>query len=623
MRPFQASYPHFPNQNQSEGENKSSALPQVKMQNPNNYAPCNSQPHQNNPHYPVQLNNPNTYLSNGNGNYPSNHSPHLPNIANHHQLPMQNIQIAYPQSQFFSQNTVPQVHGHHQSAPQNGIMSQPCFANNRPQLTNMPFGQLNYHFPHHANQINGLSYGQFSQLIGRPQVQPFSMPPCLHPSMGSLNQGALPPGSQNVFLMNPQSVVANPNHIAQNTQGQNICIASTMGQNALQASAMNCQHIQKNSVPSFNNGHTQIQQTQNNVQSGVFEKSQGNHAKDGGRNISNISERNSQEKDFTRNKQSYAKRESRNMRFLKSNIHPVTNSKGNFRSFEGRGPNGKGSRNPHSAKCKQGAGEERQSPRSLPLNYTQEEIQKWREERRKNHPSGSNLQKKPDDQRHSESVDLDAQKRRQQLKEIIAKQAELGVEVAEIPKDYLLDSEKQANETDQNATSAEKRCKKRGGKRQKHGRFNRSNKKQKLEDNDSSPRPAMHKKNPTLLQKLFTADIKREKSQLLQAFRFMVLNNFFVDWPKKPVEFPSIMINTMASGSEPGKESSPYQGNGLVSTSEMNVLDNCKGLDEHDTSPDDVADTNNHENKIISHHSKETESFGVERSDGEDGQISE
>lgn len=443
--------------------------------------------------------------------------------------------------------------------------------------------------------------------------------------------------------MNPQSVMGNPNQIAQNAPGQNICVPSAMGQNGLQEAAMNGQHVQKNPVSSLNNGHAQMQQIQNNMQSGVLGKSQGNHAIGSGGNISNINGRNPQENDFTRNKQNYPNGESRNTRFQKTNNHPVTNSKGNFRSFEGKGSNDKGSKNPHQSKNNPEAGVEKQSARSIPFKYAQEEIQKWRDERRKNFPLRSKIEKKPENQANSESVDLEAQKRRkQELKEILAKQAELGVEVAQIPKVYLMDSENQTNETEQNAASAEKSCNNRGGKKQKHlsepekqtdeteqnaasaetsytnrgggkqkhpleserqtnetkqnaeksfkkragkrQKRNRSNMKQKAEGNDSSPRPEIQKKNPnpTLLQKLLSADIKRDKSQLLQAFRFMVSNNFFVDPPKKPLEFPSITVKSL--------EASAHHGNVLVSS--ITKADKSEVIDEHDTSHEDIVDIN-------------------------------
>ena len=149
----------------------------------------------------------------------------------------------------------------------------------------------------------------------------------------------------------------------------------------------------------------------------------------------------------------------------------------------------------------------------------------------------------------------------QQLREILAKQAELGVEVAEIPRHYLSDSEKQqvhGREENNNkaAFGKKERFQNRGNKRRRHDRkqWQRHDqeegfsKKQRLAGNDSGyagvsnnqPPPII--KKPTLLQKLLNSDIKRDKTHLLQVFRFMVMNSFFKDWPEKPLKFPSVVV---------------------------------------------------------------------------------
>ncbi|KAL5707766.1 hypothetical protein ACHQM5_018628 [Ranunculus cassubicifolius] len=527
MRPFQGSYPQFPNQQ----------VPNPNHSLVNSNSMCSNQrpPHSNTPHFSVQ---PNTSMSNGNGNSISAHNPHFANATSNQQVPMQNMQMGFPQPQFFPQNTMPQCHGHHHSNPQNLIMPQPnpqFFMNNRPQITNMPFGQFNLqNLPPHQNQINGFPHGQFPQQhLGFPQVNQFNIPPFMPHPFGCVNQGA-----QNVgFQMNPQSGIMNP-------QGQNMFVPSTMGQNALQVSSMNGQNTQGNSL---NGGHTQFPQIQNGMQSGVVGQLQGNNAKDNGSNIPNTNQTNPnpQGNDSTRNP-----------RFQKPGNHPMTNTKGNFRSFKGKGPNDKGPRNPLLAKCtKQETSIESPSPRTIPLNYSEDEIQKWRAERRKNHPSRPNSEKT-----QSEIIANDAQKRRQELKQILAKQAELGVEVAEIPKDYLLDDQSEQKE----ASNGNGKSKKRGGRRQKHDRSkNRFNKKQKTANNNDSsyPKPQMiSKKKPSLLEKLLSGDIKRDKSHLLQAFRFMVLNNFFGEYPKKPLEFPLVKVKDMNAPPPQG------EGNGDVST---------------------------------------------------------
>lgn len=126
----------------------------------------------------------------------------------------------------------------------------------------------------------------------------------------------------------------------------------------------------------------------------------------------------------------------------------------------------------------------------------------------------------------------------------MAKQAELGVEVAEIPSYYLLDSKKQVRGRMENRRPLNKRGRFQNN-YDKRGRYNRKDqypKEQKFADKDSSYTSSFSKKKPTLLQKLLSADVKRDKSHLLQTFRFMAINSFFKDWPEKPLNFPLVMV---------------------------------------------------------------------------------
>ncbi|XP_050211237.1 uncharacterized protein LOC126661424 [Mercurialis annua] len=174
--------------------------------------------------------------------------------------------------------------------------------------------------------------------------------------------------------------------------------------------------------------------------------------------------------------------------------------------------------------------------RSIARIYTEQEIKQWCEERKKNFPSKANL-KKREILTDSGVIDKEAKLRREQLKEILAKQAELGVEVAEIPSHYLLDSEKQVNEKE------DKRCmSKRGRFRKKHDRRGRHNKKDKLADKDSSNINSFSQRKPTLLQKLLSADVRKDKLRLLQVFRFMVINSFFDDYPENTLKFDSVSV---------------------------------------------------------------------------------
>lgn len=118
----------------------------------------------------------------------------------------------------------------------------------------------------------------------------------------------------------------------------------------------------------------------------------------------------------------------------------------------------------------------------------------------------------------------------QQLKEVLAKQMELGFEAAEVPSSYLLDLEK---EPPLEGRSTNKR-----GKRGR-GSDKWQSKKQRARN---GPPPLPPPAEPTLLQKLLSSEIKRDRSRLLQAFRFMTLNAFFDNWPGKPLEYPLVTV---------------------------------------------------------------------------------
>lgn len=95
-----------------------------------------------------------------------------------------------------------------------------------------------------------------------------------------------------------------------------------------------------------------------------------------------------------------------------------------------------------------------------------------------------------------------------------------------------------------------------------HGRDNwHSNKRQKFQNKGAPASPPSSKREPSLLEKLLSADIKREKSRLLQVFRFMLLNDFFKQWPEKPLEFPIITVKDDAAiGGEIAGETGPSLG---------------------------------------------------------------
>ncbi|KAK4339483.1 hypothetical protein RND71_040945 [Anisodus tanguticus] len=214
---------------------------------------------------------------------------------------------------------------------------------------------------------------------------------------------------------------------------------------------------------------------------------------------------------------------------------------------------------------------EMEKKRSLLVTYSAQEIRGWREERRKNYPSKANIEKQLTEKTvESKDSSCAAKLRRQQLKEILAKQAELGCEVAEIPPSYLSDSEKQVDGREQKRPPSRKdRYQKRfNNKREKFNRNDRFSKKQRFGNSmssntcdqkgfpagkmdvnrDSASQVTKNAREPTLLQKLLSSDIRRDNRRLLQVFRFMTVNSFFKDCPEKPLRFPHVLLK------ETGKE---------------------------------------------------------------------
>lgn len=176
----------------------------------------------------------------------------------------------------------------------------------------------------------------------------------------------------------------------------------------------------------------------------------------------------------------------------------------------------------------------------------------------------------------------------------MAKQAELGCEVADIPTHYLSDSEKQVGGKE----DGNKRAFGKKGRQQnnfnKRGRFNKndrftkkqgptdhdasnandqnrsSNKKQRLGNSNFSSLNS--KREPTLLQKLLGTDVRRDKAHLLQVFRFMVMNSYFKNWhEKQPLRFPNVVVKE-AEGCLV-EEKVVYEGSGKVVIEEVNGND--------------------------------------------------
>jgi hypothetical protein len=145
---------------------------------------------------------------------------------------------------------------------------------------------------------------------------------------------------------------------------------------------------------------------------------------------------------------------------------------------------------------------------------------------------------------------LDAALNVQELKEILAKQQELGFELPELPPGYLSETENRGDERKSKWKTQHRDS--RFGNRNS----NSNTKRPKFERGDSqSQRPKVwnntHRgdgvvpksRESTLLQKLLSSDIRRDRHRLLHTFKFMAMNNFFKEWPDKPLEFPSVKVN--------------------------------------------------------------------------------
>ncbi|KAF8751270.1 hypothetical protein HU200_012147 [Digitaria exilis] len=157
-------------------------------------------------------------------------------------------------------------------------------------------------------------------------------------------------------------------------------------------------------------------------------------------------------------------------------------------------------------------------------------------------------EKLSESQSDNQNKDEDAQLRRQELKEVLAKQQELGFELPELPPGYLSETEAQGDEKKSNwkTQRRDSRFGNRGNtnKRPRYERGEFQSKRSNVWNRTSSNDGAMAKsREPTLLQKLLSSDIKRDRHRLLHTFKFMALNNFFKDWPDTALQFPTVKVN--------------------------------------------------------------------------------
>ncbi|XP_062181081.1 uncharacterized protein LOC133885382 [Phragmites australis] len=181
-----------------------------------------------------------------------------------------------------------------------------------------------------------------------------------------------------------------------------------------------------------------------------------------------------------------------------------------------------------------------------PTIYDANEVKQWVEARKKNYPTSVNINKKlSQSQSNIQNKDKDAQMRRQELKEVLAKQQELGFELPELPPGYLSETEDQGNARNSKWKTQRRDCRfgnRTNDKRSRYDRGNFRSKRPKVWSHTPRDDGTMSRE-PTLLQKLLSSDIKRDRHRLLHTFKFMALNNFFKDWPDKDLEFPSVKVN--------------------------------------------------------------------------------
>ncbi|XP_010931479.1 uncharacterized protein [Elaeis guineensis] len=374
--------------------------------------------------------------------------------------------------------------------------------------------------PQNINQVAGLPNEQVrlqDLTMQGNQISALTFPPSSHP------RGSNHPG----FVGSPHMSMNNSNTNISSEKSSVDAKKNTVGQSG--------KPISRSPMQNHQNG-------KNMQRSGHWP--QVNSVGDGERNVNS---ENSPSKNFTRNVHGYGKRKSSHIRFQKPQLHHSKNaneSGGPFNMPGRRGQDKWRQRKPQLANCSKPA--TAGSKRCLHVNYTENEIQQWREARRKNFPTRANVEKNLTGSGTSnEDADSDAKLRCQQLKEVLAKQAELGVEVAEIPPSYFSELENHPeNENERKALHVTDQFpSKYKNKRGSHGRDKWNAKRPKLKNEASTDSsPTVKKREPTLLRKLLNAEIKRDKIRLLQAFRFMTLNSFFNGLNDKPLEFPEITV---------------------------------------------------------------------------------
>ncbi|KAJ8635219.1 hypothetical protein MRB53_009486 [Persea americana] len=591
MRPFMPSFPSAPNQVQAHGSNNPNPQ-QVGLLRP-----------------PNMVNSSNLGSGNLTNQFPCSCPHQIPSQShafnNQNPAPMMNT--------FNNQNThLSNLHGNGISLPnQLPAMPFPCFPNGAAGNLALQNGYLGRLFPsshmgsscfimvcriqirsfnHLKNPIQNLNQVMPMQCSHLPMIQthptPFNIHLSSNPLVACPSQTLQAPGSLNSFFpVNPQLGVGNSN------ANPNSMVLSNEG-------------------TQFNN-QGQTHQPPKNLQSSGFQQSQGSNVNSRGNYISIPNQGSPTSKNFRGN------RKEPNMRFQKSKLHRMANAKGHLRPAHGnqrKGNHNKGAGKSNIANSiKKAIGEIHRYP---PIIYTKEEVRLWREARKRNFPIQANMKRR--------QADNDAKLRRQQLREILAKQAEMGLEVAELPPNYLSESENQTGNGD-----ARRLQKKRGKFRNK---LNKRDKKHGQRDQKAkNQRSISNKREPTLLQKLLSTEINRDKSHLLQVLRFMVLNNFFKDYPEKPLEFPLITAKDVGFIEDDffGEEAlhggdvmvSAIENAEAVGPKDQDYKHNVMDEDHHD---EDDEDGNKGEELICDHDGENRGTIeDIDESESEEGEITD
>ncbi|KAJ6433103.1 hypothetical protein OIU84_020186 [Salix udensis] len=322
------------------------------------------------------------------------------------------------------------------------------------QLQGELFGPGFSNMPQQINQNMGLVQNPMQNMMN--PVMPMQMP--VASQAGSFNA---PSSSHQVHMQG---------NLSATQQNQNFVMpaVSTNGSNSLHAAT---QQVEENSPASqqsekfvmptmaangpkpFPFASQQVQgnpfasQQSQNLQPSAYNRWQGNPAKNGQGSTPNSKRGNFSGKNFKNN----PKREQSQSGHQKSEFHHMDNGKRKLGFSNKHG--GKGQGNERAAKLGRFDPTSKATEQKRTHIYTEQEIKQWRESRRKHFPTKTNIEKLTESLIDSGVIDKEANFRRKQLKEILAKQAELGVEVAEIPPEYMLDSEKLGVEVAETPTS--------------------------------------------------------------------------------------------------------------------------------------------------------------------------